>query len=255
MAGYDSYCISPPGIVFVTMFSPFSATEIKFMVGSWGRRVGEFHIFVGCVFAACLAPVQVDEVFRVVGDERPEISSHDAVPLVSVVFVEIFLDERCDVLQCEALKKKSKRSSVNDSARMNNQQQSTKSSIHRHYTYPPQKNTHTHTISNPYSHYCSSFFFFTVSALNSSIARVAQSTASFCSSSSMSALMITIFFLALFRPPFRPPLPSPFKLPPPTVHRFPFACRRASSRRQIKTRSDQMPAWGENSRKHIRSNN
>ena len=55
------------------------------------------------------------------------------------------------------------------------------------------------------------------------MARVAQSTASFCRSSSMSALMITIFFFPLFRPPFRP-APPPSKLLPPTVRRFPFVC-------------------------------
>ena len=45
-----------------------------------------------------LADVEVDEVFCFVRDVRSEISTHDAMPRRTVLFVELFFDVRGDVL-------------------------------------------------------------------------------------------------------------------------------------------------------------
>merc|ERR1719436_490208 len=45
-----------------------------------------------------LAEVEVDEVFRLVGDVRAEVPADDAMPRGVVLLVELLFDERRDVL-------------------------------------------------------------------------------------------------------------------------------------------------------------
>ena len=45
-----------------------------------------------------LAQIEVDEMFRLVGDVRTEVSAHDAMPGWVVLLVELFLDVGGNVL-------------------------------------------------------------------------------------------------------------------------------------------------------------